>query len=92
VQLKYSPVIPAPQQLHLHEATQRILLKYIRTMKDLDPISLDRKLRAVTIHRCDLRVHTIEPLSLGSKRSRTDEELPTEHGTNEFLSLVPSPH
>jgi hypothetical protein len=84
-------VTPAPHELHLHEAIQRILLTYIWNMKDSDHILLGQKLRAVTMQRYDVRVLTVEPLSFGSKRPRNDEELPTEHRKSEFLSLMKSP-
>ena len=91
VQPEYSLVTPAPHELHLHEAIQRILLTYIWNMKDSDHILLGQKLRAVTMQRYDIRVLTVELLSFGSKRPRNDEELPTEHRKSEFLSLMKSP-
>lgn len=63
-------------------------------MKDSDHNFLDQKLRAVTVYRYDVRVRTasVEPLSFGSKRSRNDEELATEHGKSRYFLIheVPS--
>ena len=87
VQPEYSLVTPAPHELHLHEAIQRILLNLIWNMKDSDHILLDQRLRAVTVYRYDVRVRTVEPLSFGSKRSRNDEELATEHGKSEYFII-----
>ena len=85
---EYSLVTPAPHELHLHEAIQRILLTYIWNMKDSDHILLYQKLRAVTIYHC-VEVHTtVGPLFFGRKRLRNVEELPTEHTgrVSSFLS------
>jgi hypothetical protein len=65
---EYSLVDPAPQELHLHEAIQRVLLTYIWKMKDSDHILLGEKLRVVSVYHYDVWVHTEEPLSFGSKR------------------------
>jgi hypothetical protein len=85
VQPEYSHIVPKPQELHLHEAMQRILFTYIWNMKNSDPIPLDQRLRAVTIRRYDIQVRTVDPLSFGSKRSRHDDDGPAKNRKSEFL-------
>jgi hypothetical protein len=93
VEPEYRLVDPPPHELHLHEAMQRILFTSIWDMKDSDPISLDRKLRTVTVHCYDVSVSTAEASSFGSKRSLFDDDQPpTKKGKSElpFLGITSS--